>query len=58
MKEITKVHESITKDYESLFYSMKDQSKKVFTLHFRSYIPFPQSVLVMSLLPLCYISSF
>ena len=41
MKEITKVHESITKDYESLFYSMKDQSKKVFTLHFRSYIPFP-----------------
>ena len=28
MKCITKYHESITKDYESFFYSMKDQYKK------------------------------
>ena len=42
MKEITRVHESITKDYESLFDSMKDQCKKVFALRFRSYIPFRQ----------------
>ena len=42
MKEITKDHESIMKDYESLFNSMKDQCKKVFALHFTSYIPFPQ----------------
>ena len=28
MKWITKYHESITKDYESFFYSMKDQCKK------------------------------
>ena len=28
MKGITKDHESITKDFESLFYSMKDQWKK------------------------------
>ena len=41
MKGITKDRESITKDYESL-YSMKDQSKKVFALHFRPYILFPQ----------------
>ena len=42
MKGITKDHESITKDYESLFYSMKDQYKKNFALHLRSYIPIPQ----------------
>ena len=42
MKGITKVHESITTDYESLLDSMKDQCKKVFALRFRSYIPFPQ----------------
>ena len=41
MKRITKDRESITKDYESL-YSMKDQCKKVFALHFRPYILFPQ----------------
>ena len=28
MKGITKDHENITKDYESLFYSIKDQCKK------------------------------
>ena len=28
MEGITKDHKSITKDYESLFYSMKDQCKK------------------------------
>ena len=28
MKGITKDHKSITKDYESFFYSMKDQCKK------------------------------
>ena len=32
MKGITKDHESITKDYESLFYSMKDQCKKKFRI--------------------------
>ena len=42
MKGITKNDESITKDYESLFYSMKGQCKKVFALHFRSSISFPQ----------------
>ena len=31
----------ITKDYESLFYSMKDHCKKVYALHFRPYIAFP-----------------
>ena len=30
MKGITKDHETIKKDYESLFYSMKDQCKKIF----------------------------
>ena len=30
MKGIAKDHESITKDYGSLFYSMKDQCKKKF----------------------------
>ena len=34
---------AITKDYESLFYSLKNQCKKVFALHFRPYTPpFPQ----------------
>ena len=42
MKGITKDHESITKDYESLFYSMKDQCKKNFALHLRPYILIPQ----------------
>ena len=42
MKGITKDHESITKDYESLFYSMKDQCKTNFALHIRPYIPIPQ----------------
>ena len=42
MKGIAKDHQSITKDYESLFYSMKDQYKKNFALHLRSYIPIPQ----------------
>ena len=36
MKGITKDHESITKDYESLFYSMKDQCKNIFALHLRA----------------------
>ena len=51
MKGITKVHKSITKYYESLFDNMKDQCKKVFALHFRSCIPFPQ-LLAVSLLRL------
>ena len=34
MKGITKDHETITKDYESLFCSMKDQCKK--NLHYIS----------------------
>ena len=42
MKGITKNHGRVTNDYESLFYSMKDQCKQVFALHFRPYIPFPQ----------------
>ena len=42
MKGITKDHETITKDYESLFCSMKDQCKKKFALHPRPYIPIPQ----------------
>ena len=41
MKEITKDHESIMKDYESLFNSMKDQYKKVFALHSRHTFHFP-----------------
>ena len=41
MKGITKGHKSMTKDYESLFYSMKYQHKKFFALHLRSYIPIP-----------------
>ena len=43
MKGITKNHESITKGYENLFYSMKDQCKKIFALHLRPYIPIPSS---------------
>ena len=42
MKGITKVHASITKDFERLFYSMKDQCKKKFALHLQPYIPIPQ----------------
>ena len=42
MKWITKDHESITKDYESLFYSMRDQCKKNFALCLRPYIPVPE----------------
>ena len=39
MKAITKDHESIRKKgYESLFYSMNDQCKKIFALHLRPYI--------------------
>ena len=38
MKGITKDHQSIAKDYESYFYSMKDQCKKIFALHLRPYI--------------------
>ena len=36
MKGITEDHQNITKDYESLFYSMKDQCKKIFTFQFFS----------------------
>ena len=39
---ITKDHEGIRKDYESIFYSMKDQHKKIFALHLSPYIPIPQ----------------
>ena len=35
MKGVTKDHQSITKDYESLFYRMKDQCKKIFALRLR-----------------------
>ena len=42
MKGITKDHENITKDCESLFYSIKDQFKKKFVLYLRPYIPIPQ----------------
>ena len=42
MKGIAKDHESITKYYKSLFYSMKDQCKNIFALHLRSYIPILQ----------------
>ena len=35
MKGVTKDHQSITEDYESLFYSMKDQCKKIFALPLR-----------------------
>ena len=42
MKGITKGHETITKDYGSLFCSIKDQCKKKIALHLRPYIPIPQ----------------
>ena len=42
MKRITKDHESITKDYESLFYSMKDECKTIFASPLRPWIPTPQ----------------
>ena len=43
MKGITKDHETITKDYEILFCSMKDKCKKKnFALHLRPYVPIPQ----------------
>ena len=42
MKGITEDHESIIKDYKSLFLHYEDQCKKIFALHFRPYIPIPQ----------------
>ena len=45
MKGITKDYQTITKDYEILFYSMKDQRMKDhvnFALHLRLNIPIPQ----------------
>ena len=42
MKGIAKDNESITKDFESLFYSMKDHCKNIFALHLRPYIPIHQ----------------
>ena len=42
MKRIMKDHESITKDYENLFYSIKDQCKNFFALNLRLYIPILQ----------------
>ena len=44
MKMITKDHESVTKDYEILFYSMKDQCKKIFVLHLRPCILIPPAL--------------
>ena len=44
MKGITRDHDSIAKDYENLFYIMKDQCKKILTLHFMPYIPIVQYV--------------
>ena len=37
MKEITEDHWNITKDYESLFYGMKDQCKKNITFQHLGY---------------------
>ena len=48
MKRITKDHKSITKDYESLFYSMKDESKTIFASPLRPWIPTPQYWSVVS----------
>ena len=42
MKGITKDNESITKDFKSFFYSVKDQCKKKLTLYLTPYIPIPQ----------------
>ena len=44
MKGITRDQESIAKDYENLFYIMKDQCKKFLALHFMPYIPIAQYV--------------
>ena len=44
MKGITRDHDSIAKDYENLFYIMKDQCKKFLALHFMPYIPIAQYV--------------
>ena len=41
MKGITKDHESITKDFKSSFYSMKDQCKKNSYYISRHTFPFP-----------------
>ena len=51
MKRITKDHKSITKDYESFFYSMKDQCKKKFHVTSQA-IHFNSQVLAVSLLRL------
>ena len=51
MKGITNNHKSITQDYESLFYYMKDHCKKMFALNLRP-IHSNSSVLVDSLLRL------
>ena len=51
MKGITKDHESITKDYESLFYSMKDQCENIFCITFQA-VHSNSPVLVESLLHL------
>ena len=44
MKGIMRDHESIAKDYENLFYIMKDQCKKFLALHFMLHIPIAQYV--------------
>ena len=44
MKGIMRDHESIAKDYENLFYIMKDQCKKFLASHFMLYIPIAQYV--------------
>ena len=44
MKGITKDHQSITKDYKSLFNSMKDQRKKIFALHFSLFRNSPEFI--------------
>ena len=42
MKRMMKDHESITKNYENLFCSIKGQCKNSFALNLRSYIPILQ----------------
>ena len=42
IKRITKDHYSITKDYQSIFYRMKDKCKNTFALYLRPYIPILQ----------------
>ena len=44
MKGITRDQESIAKDYENLFYIMKDQCKKFLASHFMLHIPIAQYV--------------